>query len=110
MGGLVAERTTSQGDGHHTSASCLPCLRDKYHGDSLSTEASEHMLASWRTKFSQAYNYTTPCSENGLKEMSKQVAVSVNVSIFSDNSVRGASPSATEGVGVTMNDIMQAAD
>ena len=34
----------------------------------------------------------------------------IDVSIFSGHSVRGASTSAASGAGVTMNDIMQAAD
>ena len=51
-GGLVAEGTGSQRDGHNPSTSRLACLREKYRGDSLSTEASELMLASWRTKSS----------------------------------------------------------
>ena len=34
----------------------------------------------------------------------------IDVSIFSGHSVRGASTSAAAGAGVTMNDIMQAAD
>ena len=43
-----------------------------------------------------------------LKEMLK--LADVDMSIFSDHSVRGASTLAAAGAGVTMNEIMQAAD
>lgn len=43
-----------------------------------------------------------------LKEMLKLTVV--DISIFSGHSVRGASTSAAAGAGVTMNEIMQAAD
>ena len=38
------------------------------------------------------------------------ILAGIDVSIFSGHSMRGASTSAAAGAGITMNDIMQAAD
>ena len=78
MGGFVAERTASQRDGYNPSASCLPCLRDKYRGDSLSTEASFRALVGLLEDQVLPGMQLSPCSENGLKEISKLAGVEVS--------------------------------
>ena len=80
---LAAERTGPQGDGHSASTSCLACLREKYQSDSLSTEASELMLASWGMKTSQTYDslfrrWASWCSERSRNPISGPIADVVN--------------------------------
>ena len=76
---LAIEGAGSQGDGHNTSTSRLACLREKYRSDSLSTEASDLMLASWRTKSSQTYDslfrrWASWCSERNRNPISGPIA------------------------------------
>ena len=46
-----------ESDRDNPSASHVACLRKKYRNDYLTTEASELMLVSWRTKSFQSYNF-----------------------------------------------------
>ena len=84
---FVAERTGSQGVGHNPSTSRLACLREKYRGDSLSTEASDLMLSSWRTKSSQSYDslfrkWASWCSERNRNPVSGPIADVANFLAF----------------------------
>ena len=78
-GRLAAERPGLQRDGHNPSTSRLARLRERYQDDSLSTEASELMLASWRAKSSQTYDslfrkWASWCSERSRNPVSGPIA------------------------------------
>ena len=57
----------------------MACLRERYRDSCLSTEASELMLASWRTKSSQSYEslfgkWARWCAERGRNPISGPIA------------------------------------
>ena len=55
-GGSNAEGGTTEAVGGHPTTSRLACLRAKFRDSCLSSEASNLMLASWRSKSSQTYD------------------------------------------------------
>ena len=55
-GGSNAEGETTEEVGGHPTTSRLACLRAKFRDSCLSSEASNLMLASWRSKSSQTYD------------------------------------------------------
>ena len=78
-GVFAAERGSTESNRNNPSASCVACLRERYRGNNLSTEASELMLASWRTKSSQSYEshfwkWVRWCTEWGHNPISGPVA------------------------------------
>ena len=78
-GVFSAERGSTESDGNNPSASHVACLRERYIGSNLLTEASELMLASWRTKSSQSYEshfqkWVCWCTERGRDPISGPVA------------------------------------
>ena len=78
-GVFSAERGSTESHGNNPSASRVACLRERYRGSNLSTEASELMLASWRTKSSQSYEshfrkWVCWCTERGHDPISGPVA------------------------------------
>ena len=84
---LVTEGAKPKGDGHNTSTSCLACLREKYRTASLSTEASDLVPASWRTKSSQTYDslfkrWASWCSEKNHNPISVYNRCSQLLSVF----------------------------
>jgi len=55
-GSSDAEGGTTETAGGHSTTSCLACLRTKFQDSCLSSEASNLMLASWRSKSLQTYD------------------------------------------------------
>ena len=78
-GVFAAERGSTESDRNNPSASRVACLRERYRGSNLLTEASKLMLASWRPKSSQSYEshlrkWVRWCTEWGRDPISGPVA------------------------------------
>ena len=78
-GGFITERRGTESDRDNSSVSRMACLRERYRDSCLSTEASELMLASWRTKSSQSYEslfgkWARWCAERGRNPISGPIA------------------------------------
>ena len=74
-----AEGGSSEDTRNNPSVSRVACLRERYRVSQLSTEASNLMLASWRTKSSQIYEshfgkWACWCAERGHDPISGPVA------------------------------------
>ena len=70
---------TTENRGVHPPTGSLACLRQKFRHSCLSTEASDLMLASWRTKSSQTYDslfnkWVGWCSERHHDPLSAPIA------------------------------------
>ena len=75
----AAESSGPENPRNNSSVSRVACLRERYRNSQLSTEASDLMLASWRTKSSQSYEshfgkWARWCSEWGRNPVSGSIA------------------------------------
>jgi len=77
--GPNAEGRTTEARGVHPPTGRLACLREKFRNSCLSEEASNLMLASWRTKSSQTYDslfnkWVSWCAERHRDPVSGPIA------------------------------------
>ena len=75
----ASERGDPENPRNNSSVSRVACLWERYRDSQLSTEASDFMLASWRTKSTQSYEshfgkWACWCSERGHNPVSGPIA------------------------------------
>ena len=86
-GVFAAERGSTESDRNNPLASRVACLRERYRGSNLLTEALKLMLASWRPKSSQSYEshlrkWVRWCTERGRDPISGPVADVANFLVY----------------------------